>query len=185
MHRMVADKEIVKLVVAGPVNAGKSTLIRSVSDIPVLCTNEMATDDVAELKTYTTVAMDHGLFYAGENREIHLYGTPGQRRFDFMWEILAVGADGIVLLVDGSDPASVNEISYILDHFNQQCARPVIVGVSRHDAVAARHPDSIAAHLGIDPGHVMTVDPRNPDDAKLLLLNLCNRLGQRQSAAIV
>ena len=177
-----AGKEIIKLVVAGPVNAGKSTLIRSVSDVPVLCTNELATDDVAVLKDYTTVAMDHGLFYPDGNREIHLYGTPGQRRFDFMWDILAEGAAGIVLLVDGSDPESVNELGYIRGHFDRQCALPVIVGVSRHDAVAASHTDSIAADLGIECGHVMAVDPRSPDDSKLLLLHLCDRISKRETA---
>lgn len=169
-------KRVVKLVVAGPVNAGKSTLIRSSSDVPVLCTNEIASDDVAELKEHTTVAMDHGVFYPQPHIEIHLYGTPGQRRFDFMWEILAVGADGIVFLVDGSDPASIDEISYIHDYFLRQSALPFVVGVSRHEAAAAGSCSAIAAHLDIPAERVFACDPRSSQESKTLLLALYDRL---------
>ncbi|TLS69119.1 hypothetical protein FE236_11205 [Mariprofundus erugo] len=174
---IMLEKRVVKLVVAGPVNAGKSTLIRSVSDVPVLCTNEIACDDVAELKEYTTVAMDHGICYQQADAEIHLYGTPGQRRFDFMWEILAVGADGIVFLVDGSDPASIAEVSYIHDYFLRQSALPFVVGISRHDpASLSGNRAAIAGHLDIPAELVFACDPRSASESKALLHSLYERL---------
>lgn len=164
-------RRVVKVVVAGPVNAGKTTLISSLSDVPVVCTNEIATDDVTELKDLTTVAMDHGIFYPDENLELHLYGTPGQRRFDFMWEILAIGADAILFLVDGSDPESLDEVKYIYDHFGERITIPELVVVTRSDLPGARSPAEIAAMMGLATDHVVACDSRDAASAKALLLH--------------
>jgi len=166
---------VVKLVVAGPVNAGKTTLIRSLSDVPVVCTNEMATDDVTDLKELTTVAMDHGIFYPREKLELHLYGTPGQRRFDFMWEILAVGAHAILFLVDGSDPDSIEEVKYIYDHFGERITIPELVVVTKSDLPGARSPAEIAAMMGLAADHVVACDPRDSISAKAALFTFIER----------
>ena len=78
---------IYKIVFAGPVGAGKTTAIKSLSDIEVVSTDASATDDVKLMKATTTVAMDYGLMRLDNGYQVRLYGTPGQKRFDFMWDI--------------------------------------------------------------------------------------------------
>src|SRR5690625_567732 len=97
-----------KIVFAGPVRAGKSTGIQALSDIPVVDTEASATDDTAALKPTTTVALDYGLMNLPNRHQVLLYGTPGQERFDFMCDILARDALGLVLMLDASsrDPES-------------------------------------------------------------------------------
>ena len=87
-----------KLVVSGPVGAGKTTFIQSLSEIPVVDTDEIATEDIGKEKT--TVAMDFGMFTL-DGIPMFMFGTPGQDRFDFMWEVLCEGALGLILLVSG------------------------------------------------------------------------------------
>ncbi len=70
-----------KIIFTGPVGAGKTTAISSLSDIPVLGTDEMASDMTVHRKQTTTVAMDYGLMKLDAGERIHLYGTPGQERF--------------------------------------------------------------------------------------------------------
>ncbi|MGB7518243.1 MAG: hypothetical protein WA896_01270 [Spirulinaceae cyanobacterium] len=80
--------EIMRLVVTGPVGAGKSSFIRSVSEIEVVDTDRKATDETTNLKPQTTVAFDFGRLQFGLDMALHHYGTPGQVRFNFMWDIL-------------------------------------------------------------------------------------------------
>lgn len=75
--------EIMRLVVTGSVGVGKSTFIRSVSEIEVVDTDRRATDETAQMKKKTTVAMDFGRLQFGPDMALHIYGTPGQSRFDF------------------------------------------------------------------------------------------------------
>lgn len=163
-------KAVTKLVVAGPVNAGKTTLIKTLSDVPVICTNEQATDDVLDLKGETTVAMDHGICHPEAGCELHLYGTPGQRRFDFMWEILAVGADAILILVDGSDAGSLRELGHIHDHFSRTPEIPCLVGVSKRDQAGSVSLAEVAAMLDVPQAKVVAIDPRDAASAKSMLL---------------
>ena len=96
-----------KLVFAGPVGAGKTTAIKSLSDIEVVTTEASISDGGRAIKPTTTVAMDYGLMKLASGDQVRLYGTPGQKRFDFMWDILSENALGVVLLVraDAPDPA--------------------------------------------------------------------------------
>lgn len=172
------NKQIVKFVITGPVNAGKTTLIQHISDTAVISTDESATDAVAEVKKNTTVAMDHGILYVDSTLELHLYGTPGQRRFDFMWEILAVGASGIIFLVDGSDPTSIEEMKYIYKHFSEQLSVPALVGVTKQDVEGSLTPLEVSKSFGEDGVPVIGCDPRNKKDSKLLMLSLLSLIMQ-------
>ncbi|MCG8122869.1 MAG: ATP/GTP-binding protein, partial [Candidatus Thiodiazotropha taylori] len=91
-----------KIIFTGPVGAGKTTAISVLSDIVPVTTDEMASDMTKDLKQQTTVAMDYGLMRINESERVHLYGTPGQERFNFMWEVLTQGGLGLVLLIDNS-----------------------------------------------------------------------------------
>jgi len=163
--------KVTKLVITGPVNAGKTTLIQTLSDVPVVCTNEQATDDVQDQKEHTTVAMDHGICYPSEDMALHLYGTPGQRRFDFMWEILAEGADGVVFVMDGSDLQSLDDLKYIYNHFSARADIPFLVAVTKQDIAKSTSLQHVASVLDIGLEHVKHVDARDRDSTMGLLLS--------------
>ena len=96
--------QTVKMVISGAVNAGKTEFIRAISEIEVVSTERRATDDTKLIKKETTVAMDFGRIAVADDLVLHLFGTPGQKRFDFMWEILSEGMLGLVILVDSTRP---------------------------------------------------------------------------------
>src|SRR5690625_1475051 len=93
-----------------PVGSGKTTAIHSLSDIGVVSTEASASDDVKSLKPTTTVAMDYGLMKLPNADQVRLYGTPGQKRFDFMWDILARDALGLVLMLKADAPNPVDDL---------------------------------------------------------------------------
>jgi signal recognition particle receptor subunit beta len=101
---------VFKIVVTGPFAAGKTTFIQTVVDHDFLTTSaSTSSTDESSVKHQTTVGMDFGSLTLDDpdgDIELRVYGTPGQERFSFMWEVLGAGADGYVLVVDGSDPAS-------------------------------------------------------------------------------
>jgi signal recognition particle receptor subunit beta len=84
-----------KIIFTGPVGVGKTTAIQSISDVPPIKTDAAAGDMTKARKSETTVAMDYGIMHLDDGEKIHLYGTPGQERFDFMWDILSVGGLGL------------------------------------------------------------------------------------------
>src|SRR5918992_49416 len=97
----------VKIVVTGPFGVGKTTLIRTISEITVLSTERDISDHTKVHKERTTVAMDFGRITIDRDLVLYLFGTPGQERFDFMWEILGEGMLGYVVLVDSTRPDSI------------------------------------------------------------------------------
>ena len=106
-----------KIIIAGPVGAGKTQAIKVLSDKGVVTTEEIASDDVKNKKHTTTVAMDYGVMKLDSGEQVRLYGTPGQRRFDFMWEILSENSLGLVLLLNATEPDPVADLHYYLDSF--------------------------------------------------------------------
>jgi len=123
-----------KVLVAGPVGVGKTTAIRTLSSVPVLETEVVPTDDTRHIKGTTTVAMDFGVLRLDERQVVHLYGTPGQRRFDFMWDILSSGGAGLVVLVDaGADGARPHVVldDYLSPYPDLVEACAVAIGVTR------------------------------------------------------
>lgn len=125
----------VKIVVTGPFGAGKTTLIRTISEITVLSTERDISDHTKVHKERTTVAMDFGRITIDPSLVLYLFGTPGQERFDFMWEILAEGMLGFILVVDRSREDSFDEARVILDAFKTFGEEPFVVAVNKHDPV--------------------------------------------------
>src|SRR5438270_10543160 len=121
----------VKIVVTGPFSAGKTTLIRTISEITVLSTEKDITDHTKSRKAETTVAMDFGRITIDRDLVLYLFGTPGQDRFDFMWEILGEGMLGYILLVDSSRPDSLEEGVGILAAFRKMARVPFVVALTR------------------------------------------------------
>ena len=126
----------VKIVVTGPFAAGKTTLIRTISEITVLSTEKaVSAGEVAQSKTDTTVAMDFGRITIDRDLVLYLFGTPGQDRFDFMWEILSEGMLGYILLVDAARPDSLEEAASILGAFRAMAHVPFVIGYNRADGL--------------------------------------------------
>src|ERR1044072_5978781 len=121
--------QAVKVVITGPFAAGKTTLIRTISEITVLSTEKGITDETRSRKNDTTVAMDFGRITIDRDLVLYLFGTPGQDRFDFMWEILGEGMLGYVLLVDATRPDSLDEAVGILEAFRKMAHVPFVVGL--------------------------------------------------------
>ena len=140
--------EIMRLVVTGTVGAGKSTFIRSVSEIEVVDTDRKATDEVAGMKQNTTVSMDFGTLQFGEEMALHIYGTPGQVRFDFMWEILIERAHAYILLIAAHRPSEFHHARRIMNFMNQRSHIPMIIGITHSDCDGAWSNEDIALALG-------------------------------------
>ena len=131
---MSTETQNKKIIFTGPVGAGKTTAIRSISDIPIVCTNEGASDMTKNRKSHTTVAMDYGQIRIGENEKIHLYGTPGQERFNFMWDILTNGAIGLILLLDNSRENPQQDLKFYTQSFKKFIKEgDLVIGVTRTD----------------------------------------------------
>lgn len=163
-----------KIVVTGPYGAGKSTFVRTMSEIAAVSTErDVGPLDASSGKRATTVAMDFGRLTLDDDLTLLLFGTPGQRRFDFMWRILSRGMVGFVVLVDASRPGSMPEAAGILSFFTDAARVPFVVAVNK----GADEPDGgvarVRGQLAL-PGHVacLPVDARVKDSVRQALLAL-------------
>src|SRR4051812_26010101 len=163
----------VKIVVTGPFAAGKTTLIRTISEITVLSTEKGITDETRSRKTDTTVAMDFGRITIDRELVLYLFGTPGQDRFDFMWEILGEGMLGYVLLVDAQRPDSVQEAAGILQAFRKMARVPFVVGLNRADGIDEEEERRVRDALDLEPDvPVVPCDATDRESVKAVLLAL-------------
>ena len=143
--------QTVKMVVTGPFSAGKTQFIQSISEIDVVQTERKITSSAEKIKQATTVAMDFGRITIDEELVLYLFGTPGQRRFDFMWEILSEGMLGFVVLVDSARPETFQEAKRILGTFRAYAPTPYVVAANKQDHPDAWEPEDLRIALRIDP----------------------------------
>jgi hypothetical protein len=122
-----------KIVVTGPFSAGKTTLIQTISEIAIVGTEREVTDESSSIKGNTTVAMDFGRITFPNGACLFLFGTPGQRRFEVMWEVLSDGMIGFIVLVNAADERSLNEASHIFETFKKYADVPYVVGITHFD----------------------------------------------------
>lgn len=115
-----------KLVFAGSMGAGKSTAIQTISNIDVLQTEAVNTDVVSHQKALTTVGIDYGELILEDGVKVGLYGTPGQSRFDFIWNVIIQGAIGVILLIDDSIDQPLEELDFYLNYFKDHISNIVI-----------------------------------------------------------
>jgi small GTP-binding protein len=121
-----------KIIVTGPFNSGKTQFIKTISDIPVVSTEKKITTEDRGIKAETTVAMDYGRV-ALDGDTLYLYGTPGQTRFDFMWEILSEEMDAFIVLVDSTDSPSFPDAAQLIEQFASFVKVPHIVVANKSD----------------------------------------------------
>jgi hypothetical protein len=160
-----------KIVFTGPPGAGKTTAIAALSDVAPVST-DVANHDTALAKLRTTVGMDYGLVRIGEGESVRLIGTPGQRRFDFMWRILLRNAIGVVLLADNSAPDPLAEVEQFLVTLKGELkGMPCVLGIGRTESSPTPTLDDYAALLERH-GHVyplLAVDVRQRSDVLMLV----------------
>jgi small GTP-binding protein len=165
--------QAVKVVITGPFAAGKTTLIRTISEITVLSTERGITDQTRSRKNETTVAMDFGRITIDRELVLYLFGTPGQERFDFMWEILGEGMLGYVLLLDVNRADSLSEAVGILDAFRRMARVPFVVALNRTDGVDEVEEARIRQTLGLDANvPLVPCDATDKESVKAVLLAL-------------
>ena len=166
------DKAAHKIIFTGPVGAGKTTAITAISDTPPISTEQVATDHTKDKKQMTTVALDYGMMRLDNGEVIHLYGTPGQQRFNFMWEILTEGAIGVVILVDSAEEKPLDDLRFFLQNFIDFIRdQAVVVGITRMDIGQKHTLDEYYAVLkqfDLNPA-LFEVDARKQRDVILLI----------------
>jgi uncharacterized protein len=143
----------IKILIAGGFGAGKTTLVASLTEIRPLRTEEdlsapsalIDMTDGVESKTTTTVAMDFGRITIRDDLVVYLFGTPGQERFWFMWDELAVGALGAVVL---ADTRRLADSFPSVDYFEQR-GTPFVVAVNCFDGARRFGPEIIRAALNL------------------------------------
>lgn len=143
--------QTVKMVVTGPFNAGKTEFIRAISEIDVVSTERKISDVTSRVKKETTVAMDFGRISVDEDLVLYLFGTPGQKRFDFMWEILSEGMLGFVILVDSVRPETFREARRIVDIFRGYATTPYVIAANKQDMDDAWSPADLRIALKVSP----------------------------------
>ncbi|MDX1995121.1 MAG: ATP/GTP-binding protein [bacterium] len=144
--------QTVKMVVTGPFSSGKTEFIRSISEIEVVSTERnISSEGEKEQKDVTTVAMDFGRITVDDDLVLYLFGTPGQRRFDFMWEILAEGMLGFIVMVDSAKPETFREAKSILETFRAYAPTPYVVAANKQDHPDAWSPEDLRIALRIEP----------------------------------
>lgn len=160
-----------KIVFSGPMGAGKTQAIASLSDIPVVSTEVKNTDTHINSKALTTVGMDYGELTLEGGTSIGLYGTPGQERFNFIWPILSQGALGVIILIDHSAQDPIADLANYLDTFSKIYNGRIVIGVSQVDKKPER--DFAIYREWLDKNNknlpVFPVDMRKKEDVLLLV----------------
>ncbi|MGH2581847.1 MAG: GTP-binding protein [Anaerolineales bacterium] len=167
----------VKMVITGPFNAGKTEFIQTVSEIDVVSTERKVSSAEERIKETTTVAMDFGRITVDDSLVLYLFGTPGQKRFDFMWEILSEGMLGFIVMVDSTRPETFREARSILEAFRAFSPTPHVVAASKQDLADAWELDDIRLALHLEDGvKVLPCVATEKEAVKTVLLELLEQI---------
>jgi signal recognition particle receptor subunit beta len=172
---------VFKILIAGGFGAGKTTLVGAISEVRPLRTEEALTsasiglDDLSgvDSKTTTTVAMDFGRITIGSHLMLYLFGTPGQERFWFMWDELAYGALGAVVL---ADTRRLGDCFPSVDYFEKR-QLPFIVAINCFDDASRYDPADVRIALDLDPRvPAVLCDARQVGSVKQVLITLVQHI---------
>ncbi|MEU6717242.1 ATP/GTP-binding protein [Nonomuraea sp. NPDC046802] len=167
----------IKILIAGGFGAGKTTMVSAVSETKPLRTEEALTqvgthiDDLSgiERKLTTTVAMDFGRITIRNDYMLYLFGTPGQERFWFVWDELAMGALGAVVL---ADTRRLDDCFPAVDYFEKR-EQPFIVALNAFDGIMPFTVGEVRSAIGLEPDiPIVRCDARRPDSGREVLITL-------------
>lgn len=176
--------EELKIVFTGNVGSGKTTAINAISEIPVIGTESKASEQEAlHRKGTTTIAMEYGISYINDAK-LHIYGTPGQRRFDFMADILCKGASGMAVMIDNGGQDPLKEIDYYLNQHGEFLRKHSgVIGITHFDDLRTRtslldYHQYINQHGFTCP--VMKLDAREKTQVETLLKQLLLQISREK-----
>ncbi|MBP1785252.1 signal recognition particle receptor subunit beta [Micromonospora sp. HB375] len=178
-----------KILIAGGFGAGKTTLVSALSEVRPLQTEEVLTgagldtDDVSgvEQKATTTVAMDFGRITINDDLQVYLFGTPGQDRFWFLWDELAFGALGAVVL---ADTRRLADCFPSIDYFEQR-GIPFVVGVNCFEGSRRFGLEAVRDALDLDPDVPLVLcDARDRQSGKLVLISLVEHVARQRGEPV-
>jgi len=167
---------IAKILISGPFGSGKTTLIKHVSDEQFSGKDVPTTGVLAQFKSMTTVGMDFGILNVDGDLDVHLFGTPGQARFNFMWKILSKGALGGILLVDTASDRALVEAQNMIKTWTEIPDFPLVIGATKQDLPAAISLDALAETLDSKDIPMFAVDARERVDNRMLVMALLQEI---------
>jgi len=167
---------IAKIIVSGPFGSGKTTLIKHVSDEQFSGKDVPTTGALAHLKSMTTVGLDFGILNVDDDLDVHLFGTPGQSRFNFMWKILSKGALGGVLLVDTASERALVEAQEMIKTWGSLENFPLVIGATKQDVAEAITLDALTEILDSKNTPMFSVDARKREDNRMLVMALLQEI---------
>lgn len=167
--------ERLKILFTGSVGSGKTTAIAAISEIDPVTTEAKPSDEIGLRKSTTTVAMDFGYVTLEDESRLYLYGSPGQRRFDFMSQILIQKSLGLIVLINNELNDPLEDLDYYLNLHGQFLGKNwAVIGITHYDIKST---PSIEDYIHVlrergEPWPVMKVDARRPEDVLLLVETL-------------
>ncbi len=165
--------ESIKVIVTGDFSSGKTQFIKTLTGNPVTTERKVTEKSEYVKKSKTTVALDYGKIIL-ENKIVHLFGTPGQKRFDFMWEVLDKDKSAFILLVDSTDKESIENSKFFLKIFQKDNV-PFIIGCNKQDLPSALSVNEIRSILDIDADYIPLV-AKDREKSMFLLRSLIKKL---------
>ena len=161
----------IKIVITGAVGSGKTTAIAAISEVSVVSTDVVASDEVRMSKTNTTVCMDYGELTLDDGSRLLIYGTPGQERFSFMWDILARGALGFIILVNDQVSSALEDLDFYIRRFWPYIQESTMaIGVTHIEDDLAKMEKYYEYMRSIDlPYPIFPVDARRTEDVRLMI----------------
>jgi signal recognition particle receptor subunit beta len=165
-----------KVVVTGPFAAGKTTFIHTITEIaPIQTEAKTTTDGESEVKNSTTVAMDFGRIEIDDENILHIFGTPGQFRFNYMWNILSNDAIGIIIIVDSGDLSAFDDAKDMLNFFRVKSDASIVVALNHFKEKSHTNESELRKTMNIPQKiPVIDCDATSKESVKDVLLALLN-----------